>query len=174
MLNVIRMSSDRRYPVKRSEYCKIVGETRVNNISKILKDLGFNVVVRKVEDDDADILVYRNNDLILVIEVLNWRENVYMDYNRVKSIIQNFSNPEYSNARKLLIFSFRKNVENQLRYFQSLNIDLLEVGFQTQPAQFYKFFKSKKHADGMRPNNSRTRELERKKLVGYLQQKGLI
>jgi Holliday junction resolvase len=168
------MSSDRRYPVKRSEYCKIVGETRVNNISKILKDLGFNVVVRKVEDDDADILVYRNNDLILVIEVLNWRENVYMDYNRVKSIIQNFSNPEYSDARKLLIFSFRKNIENQLRYFQSLSIDLLEVGFQTQPAQFYKFFKSKGNADGMRPNNSRTRELERKKLVGYLQQKGLI
>jgi Holliday junction resolvase len=168
------MSSDRRYPVKRTEYCKIVGETRVNNISKILKDLGFNVVVRKVEDDDADILVYRNNDLILVIEVLNWRENVYMDYNRVKSIIQNFSNPEYSDVRKLLIFSFRKNIENQLRYFQSLSIDLLEVGFQTQPAQFYKFFKSKGNADGMRPNNSRTKELERKKLVGYLQQKGLI
>jgi Holliday junction resolvase len=174
MLKVIRMSSDRRYPVKRTEYCKIVGETRVNNISKILKNLGFNVDVRKIENDDVDILVYKNDELVLVIEILNWRENVYMDYNRVKSILQNFSNPEYSNARKLLIFSFRKNIENQLSYFQAQNIDLLEVGFQTQPTQFYKFFKSKGNADGMRPNNSKTRELERKKLVGYLQQKDLI
>jgi Holliday junction resolvase len=168
------MSSNRRYPVKRTEYCKIVGETRVDNISKILKDLGFHVDVRKIENDDVDILVYKNDKLVLVIEVLNWRKDVYMDYKRVKSIIQNLSNPQYSNARKLLIHSFRKNIKNQLCYFQNLNIDLLEVGFQTQPPQFYKFFKSKGQADGMRPNNSKTRELERKKLVGYLQQKGLI
>jgi Holliday junction resolvase len=168
------MSSNRRYPVKRTEYCKIVGETRVDNISKILKDLGFHVDVRKIENDDVDILVYKNDKLVLVIEVLNWRKDVYMDYKRVKSIIQNLSNPQYSNARELLIHSFRKNIKNQLCYFQNLNIDLLEVGFQTQPPQFYKFFKSKGQADGMRPNNSKTRELERKKLVGYLQQKGLI
>jgi Holliday junction resolvase len=174
MLYVIKLDSVRRYPVRRTEYCKIVGETRVDNISKILKDFGFNVVVGKIEDDDVDILVYRNDELVLVIEVLNWRKNVYMDYKRVRSIKRNFSNPKYSNARKLLIFSFRKNIENQLRYFQGLNIDLLEVGFQTQPTRFYKFFKRQGKANDMRPNNSRTRQLEKRKLAAYLQEKDII
>jgi Holliday junction resolvase len=168
------MDSVNRYPVKRTEYCKIVGKTRVDNISKILEDLGFTVIVRKIEDDDVDIIVYKNDKLVLVIEVLNWRENIYMDFKRVKSIKQNFSSPKYSDARKLMIFSFRKNIENQLRYFQGLNIDLLEVGFQTQPTQFHKFFKRQGKANDMKPNNSRTKKLEKRKLTAYLQQKDII
>jgi hypothetical protein len=171
---VIKLDSINRYPVKRIEYCKFVGKTRVDNISKILKDLGFTVIVRKIENNDVDILVYKNDKLVLVVEVLNWRKNVYMDYKRVKSIKQNFSNPKYSDARKLMIFSFRKNIENQLRYFERLNIDLLEVGFQTQPTQFYKFFKRQEKANDMRPNNRRTKQLEKKKLTAYLEQKHII
>jgi Holliday junction resolvase len=168
------MNFVKRYPVKRIEYCKTVGKTRVENIAKTLRDLGFTVIARKPEDDDVDILVFKNSELVLVVEVLNWRKRVYMDFRRVQSIIQNFSNPKYSNTRKLLVFSFKENIENQLHFFQALDVDLLEVEFQTQPIEFYHFFKNQGKACYMRPNTKKTKQIEKKKLVAYLEENNLI
>ena len=43
-----------RYPIKRTKYCKTVGKTRVENIAKILQDLGFSVTIRNPEAHDVD------------------------------------------------------------------------------------------------------------------------
>lgn len=162
----------RRYPVKRTKYCKTVGKIRVENIAEILQNLGFSVTIRNPESHGVDVWVFKEGNLVLVIEVLNWRKNVYMDLNRAKAIRQNFSSSYYNNLRKLLVFSFIENIENQMNYFEGLDIDFLELGFQTQP--YYEFYAIQGLASGMRPNNLATRNLVKRKLVAYLAGRGLM
>lgn len=161
-----------RYPVKRTNYCKTVGKTRVENAAGILRNLGFTVAVREPECHGVDVWVFKDGSLVLVIEVLNWRKNVYMDLNRAEAIRQNFSNPYYHNLRKLLLFSFIENIKNQMSYFEGVDIDFLALGFQTQP--YYMFYAIQGLASDMRPNNLATRNLVRRKLVAYLTQINLI
>lgn len=169
------MSGDyERYPEDRRTYCKTVGRTRVENIAEIIRSLGFTVATGKVEDDDVDIWVSREEELVLVIEVLNWRKNAYMDFTRVKSIKQNFSDPKYSNCRKLLVYSFNQNIKNQMKFFRDLDIDFLEIGFLTQPVDYYEHYNRLGIASGMRPNNSETKQIERDKITAYLRRINLI
>jgi hypothetical protein len=164
-----------RYPVERWEYNKIVGKTRVENIAEILRELGFAVDTYYVENDDVDIWVFRDGTLVLVVEVLNWRKGVYMDYKRLNSILENFGNDLYCNVGKLLVFSFWNNIENQRTYLEGKGIDFLELGFQTQPVDYYTFFKEEKIlAYGMKPDCDETRGILRTKLIAYFEEKDLI
>ena len=97
-----------------------------------------------------------------------------MDFNRAMAIRENFSNPYYENLRKLLIFSFKKNVENQMNLFYGLDIDFLELEFQTQPLPYYIFYLIQGLASDMRPNNLTTRKLVKRKLILYLKERNLI
>ena len=160
------------YPVERTEYCKVVGKTRVENIAGILEHFGFAVVTKEPENHDVDIWVYRDNNLVLIIEVLNWRKKVYMDFNRAMAIRENFSNANYNNSRKLLVFSFFDNIKNQLSYFGGLDIDFLELGFQTQP--YYVFYVIKRLASDMRPNTLATKLLVKRMIQTYLRGRDLI
>lgn len=162
-----------RYPVERIKYNEIVGEIRVKNIATSLRNLGFGVVINKVQNHDVDVWVYKDDTLVLVIEVTNWRKNVYMDFNRAESIKNNLS--KYNDpTRKLLISSFKNNYANRLSHFKGLGIDYLNVEFQTQPEQFYQFYKDKGLANDMRQNDSTTKDIEKRKLKAYLKKRGLI
>jgi hypothetical protein len=164
-----------RYPVERTEYCKTVGKTRVENISAILRELGFIVITGEPENDDVDIWVFKDEKLVLVIEVLNWRKTLYMDVRRLMSITENFDNPRYLNSRKLLVFSFWKNIKNQMNFLEDKGIDFLEVGFQTQPVDFYRFYnEDERLALGMQPDCDETREILKRKIVDYLEETDLI
>lgn len=157
------------YPVKRTEYNKNVGITRVINIAEIIEDLGFIVRIEKVEGHDVDIWVYNHlGTLQLVIEVTNWQAHPYMDPKRAVSIRDNLNN--YS-CRKLLVCSFQTNYHNQRHYFDP-EIDILVFGFQTQP--FYDWLLERGRADGMRPDDSETKEIVRRKIRAYLEEIGLI
>ena len=160
------------YPVERMEYNKVVGRTRVENIALILEHFGFTVVIKEPENHDVDIWVYRDGSLVLVIEVLNWRKRDYLDFERTMAIIRNLTNSKYDNSRKLLVFSFLKNIKNRLGFFNGLNIDFLELGFQTQP--YYTFYINSPVASCMRPNNLTTRILVRRKLQAYLEETDLL
>lgn len=170
-----------RYPAKRTKYCKTVGKTRVENVARILRNLGFVVITLEPERHDVDVWVFKRDnetcwrqESVLVIEVTNWARNIYMDFRRVKRIIENFNNPRYHNSGKLLVFSFKKNIENQMNFFEGLDIDFLEMGFQTQPLRYYVFYRNQGQASGMRPNNRATKNLVKKKLEAYLTEKDLI
>lgn len=165
-----------RYPALKTMYNKIVGKTRVDNIAEILRNLGFRVRVGKIEGDDVDIWVFKEEELVLVIEVLNWKRQSYLDFKRASRIRENFTNPYYRNSRKLLIFSFWRNIKNQMRFFEGLDIDFLELGFQTQPLPYYVWFLSlgQVREEGRRPNNLATKNLVRKKLLAYLTERNLI
>lgn len=155
-------------------YCKTVGRTRVENIASILEELGLTVTIKKPENDDVDMWVYNQEELVLVVESLNWRRDLYLYFGRVISIRDNFSNPDYNNSRKLLVFSFKKSIKNQMRYFEDLNVDFLEIGFQTQPVFFYLFFRSQGKASGMKPYTHITREIVKSKLTAYLREVNLM
>lgn len=164
-----------RYPVERTKYCKTVGKTRVENIVEILLSLeSFDAIVREPEADDVDVWVLKKNQLVLVIEVLNWRRNIYMDFKRAMAIRENFSNRNYRNLKKLLIFSFWKNIENQMNLFDGLDIDFLDIGFQTQSIWYYVWFFNRGLASDMRPNDRLSKEIVRRKLLAYLTERNLI
>lgn len=162
-----------RYPDERTIYNKIVGDTRVDNIVDILTGFGFNVVTKESENDDVDIWVYKDGVPVLVVEVTNWRQSSYMDFNRAESIRMNFS--KYNNTvRKLLVVSFANNYMHRASHFNGLDMDVLEVGFQTQPMDYYEFYKRKGMAGDMQPDNLETMEILRGKLEAYLKKKRLI
>ena len=115
------------YPVPRMEYNKVVGKTRVENIAFILEHLGFAVVIKQPENHDVDVWVYRDDNLVLVIEVLNWRKRDYLDYPRTMAIIRNLTNNNYNSSRKLLVFSFLRNIRNRLSFFNGFNIDCMHA-----------------------------------------------
>ena len=166
-----------RYPVERIKYCKIVGVLRVENIATILRDFGFKVVTQEPESPDVDVWVYRDNDLVLVIEVTNWKESCYMDFKRAESIRQNFSEYDES-VKKLLMVSFVKNCMGGESNFEGLEMSVLEVGFQTQPNTqhhpFFELFKKKGMTDGMRPDSPETMGILKGKLEAYMKEIGLI
>lgn len=163
-----------RYPTDRIEYYKTVGELRVANIAAVLKQLGLTVITREIENDDVDVWVCKDHELVLVIEVLNWRRTGYMDLHRVKSILANFSNPQYNGSRKLVVFSFWENIRNQSRFFKREGIDLLEIGYQTLPMNYIKFYENQREKFGIMPDDEETRDLLKRKLIRYLEKKGLV
>jgi len=163
-----------RYPVERTKYCKTVGQIRVDNIAEILKELGFGIKTEEPECHGPDIWGFKEHKPVLAIEVLNWQRKVYMDAKRAESIRENLSNPYYEDSRKLLVFSFWKNIKKRMNHFEGLNIDFLEIGFQTQPIDYYVWFLNRGQADDMRYNNSETKDSVRERLVAYLTARNLI
>ena len=61
-----------------------------------------------------------------------------------------------------------------MEFFDGLDIDFLEMGFQTQPIPYYLFYLNRRSASDMRPNDEMTREIVRRKLMAYLTEKNLI
>ena len=147
-----------RYPVERTIYCKTVGKTRVENIAEILRSLeGIDVTIKEPEAHDVDMWVFNESQLIQVIEVLNWRRSVYLGFKRAMAIRENLNTSSNHGLKKLLIFSFWKNIENQMNFFDGLDVDFLEIGFQTQPVPYYIWFFNRRQASGMRPNDRTTK-----------------
>lgn len=163
------------YPVERIKYCKTVGRTRVENIAEILRSFdGFDVIVKEPEAHDVDVWVFKQTNLVLVIEVINWKQSAYMDFKRTIAIRENLTDPSYNGLNKLLVFSFWENIRNQMDFLDNLNIDFVEIGFQTQPIPYYNFFLDQGLTDNMRLNDHTTKEVLRRKLETYLTKKELI
>jgi len=164
-----------RYPVERTNYNKIVGKTRVDNIAKILREFGFTVETKEPENHDVDVWVSKDGKLVLVIEVLNWRKMDYMDFDRLRSVVKNLGDPKYKNVAKLLVYSFDSNIRNRMDHLVNRDIDFLEIGFQTQPQDFYAFYGDEVAAFcGMKPEGEETKRVLREKLLVYLKSIGLL
>jgi hypothetical protein len=164
-----------RYPVERTKYNKIVGKTRVENIAKILREFGFTVETEEPENHDVDVWISKDEKLVLVIEVLNWRKMDYMDFDRLQSIVKNLGNPKYENVAKLLVYSFDSNIKNRMDHLVNRDIDFLEIGFQTQPQDFYTFYGDQVALFcGMKPDGEETKRVLREKLLVYLKSIDLL
>jgi len=63
---------DYSYPCEKYRYNKIVGKLLPRLLKSIFVDFGFNVKVNPIEGNDVGMWIYWNNELVLVVEVLNW------------------------------------------------------------------------------------------------------
>lgn len=166
-----------RYPVERLEYSKIVGDLRVHNIAGILReDFGFTVNTGTVEANKVDLVARDEGaswgDIYLAAEIINWKRHYELtDINRKDSMIRNLIG--YSWKRRWLITSFRGNLGEFIPEFRANDIEIKEIGFQTQPTDwnginFYEFFRERNEADDKRPWNEETRRILRAKIGNWL------
>ena len=161
------------YPdgIDRMSYNKIVGALRVNNIVAIITELGSTAQSNAVEKDDVDIRVYDNDEnLVLVIEVTNWRLTSYMSEKKAKSVQKNFR--KYS-CHKLFICSFEENYAKAIDYFDD-DVTIIQLQHQTQPRSWYDWFREQNRADGMRPDCEETKQHLEASLLDYFIRKGIV
>ena len=120
-------------------YNKKVGELRQNNIAKVLTQWGYEVRTAAIEANEADIWVRKNRRIVALLEVLNWRKSDYLTKKRAQSIISNLA---IGDCHKFLICSFPENIENERirELIEKKNIQIIYLGFQTQPPDYYEFF----------------------------------
>lgn len=123
-------------------YNKRVGDLRQNNIASVLTQWGYEVRTAAIEANEADILIGKNRRLIALLEVLNWRKSDYLITKRAQSIISNLVKGD---CHKYLICSFPENIENERirELIEKKNIQIVYLGFQTQPLDYYEFFVQK-------------------------------
>jgi hypothetical protein len=157
------------YPKRRKRYNWDVGQTRVENIAQAIRSLGFTVRTNPVQAHGVDIWVYNSReDLILVIEVLNWQIFDCMSRSKAESIQRNFRDHKCS---KLLVVSYDFVLVGYEDYIDP-DVDVIEFGFQTQP--YYDYFEGSIEQAEMRPNDEETKAIEAIKIREYLVSKGFI
>ncbi len=126
------------YPCERQRYNKIVGKLLPRRLAVIFSSLGFEVTVNPVEGNGVDLWICRNNELVLVAEVLNWSVRSRLSNKRKRKILDNLSRYE---CNRLLVHSVpNSNVDKE---FAERGVDTLCIGFQLLPWTFYKFFEER-------------------------------
>ena len=60
------------YLVGEKEYREVVGKLLVHRIAQVFKELGFETRIFRVNANGVDIQVYKDSELVIVGEVLNW------------------------------------------------------------------------------------------------------
>jgi len=140
---------------------KTVGKIRVENISRILNELGINVHINPVEKNYVDLIGWLGNKLYLVSEITNWRWGSYCDLKRKNSILKNlnlYDLYQRFNPKKWLIVSFSSAFRRWFSEFERCDIDIIEIGFQTLPIEFYKFYQEKDELFLQKPLNGETKK----------------
>src|SRR4030042_7174816 len=134
------MSEDcERYPLDRERYFQSVGRILPHRISQIFQELGYETWICKGQSNGIDLIVFNENGLVFVAEILNFSKFSELSNKRLNSIISNLS--EYRCTR-VLIYSTCKN-ENILSDLPTHDIYLLRIGYQLQPKFFYDYFAGK-------------------------------
>ena len=150
------MSAIEPYPAERTTYNKRIGGVRVDNIALVVREeYGLTVRTYPVESNGVDLSVYDNNgEVMTVMEVTNWRRSGFFNTGRRQNTLDNLT--EYPCAR-ILVVSFMENLTNSPPEFvedlEENDIGVLDLGFQTQPTDYYNWFMRHKPRVGL---NART------------------
>lgn len=154
-----------RYPDKQHKYCQSVGRLLPSIIGLTLRDLGFRVWVNPDQSNGVDLKVCDKEDnLVLVAEIINWSSYSEMSNNRKSFIVSNLS--EYS-CRRVLIYTTLKN-EEVLDDLSSHEIFLLKIGYQLLPKTYYHFYAKKGQVSHREIDSEETRQDIRSKIVDFL------
>jgi hypothetical protein len=158
--------NSKRYPIEMHRYCQCVGRLLPHRIGQILKELGFRTWVRSNQSNGIDLLVYDNEDhLIVAAEVLNWSSHSELAIKRKNRIIDNLSK---FNCVRLLLYTTLKN-ERILDDSSIYCISLLKLDYQLQPLSFYNFFAKKDQVEYRRADSIEAIEHIRSKITHFLQ-----
>ncbi|MDI6904606.1 MAG: hypothetical protein QMD13_03830 [Candidatus Bathyarchaeia archaeon] len=154
-----------RYPIKRTRYTQSVSRLLPHRIGQIFKELGFKTWMNPGQTNGVDLKVYDDEDqLILVVEILNWSPVCALPHERKNNIITNLSG---HNCKKLLIYTCLEN-ESILEDLSSYEVSLLKIGYQILPWYFYEFFLEKDQIESRRVDSRETKEDIKSKIIEYL------
>ena len=149
-------------------YRKTVGKSRVYNTVRSLEEFRFSPTFDYIENHDVDIWCHKYDKLILVTEVTNWQNTVYLKDDKGESIQTNFKKYD---CKKLVIFSFKENYYSNKKCIDK-DVNVLIMGFQTNP--YYNWFLERGEADYMKPDDSITYLSEKMQLSKCLMEMGLL
>jgi len=119
------------------KYTERVGELLPNILGKIFRELGFEVWVNPQQVNGVDLKVCRESNPVIVAEVLNWSIRSRLTLRRRDCIIENLNRFV---CKKLLVHTIQLSGLDTLR---ENGIDLLCVGYQVLPQDFYDFYLNK-------------------------------
>lgn len=121
-----------RYP---KDCTWLIGYTRMLEVGKALRRLGFDIKIRSTRSKGLDFKVFdRRHRLILGIEVTNYNLDSYQSYARfvgVRNLLNDIE--KIHGCKKLFIASFEKNFQSFKKQYTIYNIDTLILGFQVVP-----------------------------------------
>jgi len=157
-----------RYPIHKTRYLQSVGKLLPHRICQILKEMGYKTWMNPRQGNGIDIKVWRNNILVLVIEVLNWSIKSKLSEKRFKNIVGNLNQ---FNCPKALIHTVLER--NDIKKFEDEGIITLKIGYQLLPRYFYEFF-SKKGQTRMRKVDSRKTKEDLEEKLQMLLHRALI
>lgn len=166
---VLRKDSD-RYPIERSRYFQSVGRLLEHRLGQIFQELGYQTWICPGQSNGVDLIVFNDNGLILVAEVLNFSIRTNLSDKRKNSIISNLS--EYSD-RRLLIYSCLAN-ETILEDLGLYGISPLKIGYQLQPKWFYDYFAERNKIILRRADSEETRQDIKAKITNFLRSIGIL
>ena len=162
-------NSTRRFPIDRREYFNYVGRLLPHRLGQIFKELGYQSSIAKGQSNGVDLIVYDNNEPILVAEIINFSVYSSLGNYRKSRIIQNLS--EYS-CKRLLIYSCIED-EGILKDLGHQEILTLKIGYQLQPKHFYDFFAAKGQVVLREVDSRATWQDITSKIVAFLQSVGI-
>ncbi len=88
-----------------------IGMRRVNKIADMERRAGFSVTPTGMYSDGADILVFRNNELVRVYEVTNWgKPEYYIQPDRANRYLRNLLKYPPS-VQKIFVCSYEENLD---------------------------------------------------------------
>lgn len=153
------------FPCKKEEYCKIVGDILPHLLARIFRELGFRPLLNARQTNGVDIEAYRDDSLVLVGEILNWSISSRLSNKRKDKIVENLCMHSDSCKRVLFHSVPMSNIDD---VFSENNIDLICIGFQILPQDFFNFFLEKDQVIRRRPLNRETKHIVRSKIERYL------
>jgi hypothetical protein len=106
-----------------------IGEYLEESTRKALKVLGYSVDNHRVFERGIDVLaVSKDEQIILAIECLNWCQWSYVNAERLRSLVNNFT--KYPKATRILLSSFDVLTRRQKVTLKKLGILILELDEQ--------------------------------------------
>lgn len=142
-----------------------VGRLLPRRISQILKEINpdYTVWINPNQGNGIDLKVWYNNNLIIAGEILNWSIKSRLSEKRRETMISNLD--EFP-CRKLVVYTSLE--DNHISRFTQNGIDILEIGYQLLPRDYYYFFLEKEQVDKRRIDSNSTKEDIKNKIIVYL------
>ena len=162
------MSSEKRYPVKRTVYTQTVGGLLPVIVGQIFLQLGASQVwINKGQGNNIDIKVWnRRGNLIIAGEILNWSINSLLSNKRRRKMI---SNLKQYNCNKVLIYTNLN--KKHLPKFSSNRISQVNIQYQVLPRRYYRFFREKSQIIRRKPVSLSVSKDIKSKIKKYLKRR---
>jgi len=139
-------SFSERWPLKKEVYTHLTGALLPRIIGEVFSELGFKAWINPSQGNGVDLEIYLDERTVFVVEVLNWSKGSRLTSSRLNNIIKNLNEHP---CEKILIYTVL-NPEDKEK-LPSSDINIVEIGYQILPYDFYTWFEKKGEIEGRKP-----------------------